>query len=402
MFGNDPYELLGKFTTGNRGADYILIDSDTARRIGTPPPGLEVGTLADYNGTWRLSEKTASGYVQTDFKTDRIRGNIGLRVTHTRLASTGYSITGDAFGAAAKASADFKILAEAFGCMTATDCTATLRTERSSYTEFLPNFNIAFDLAKDVVARFGAARTISRPNYDALALRESFFVNTLSGTRGNPQLKPTRSDGFDAGLEWYFRPRALLAATLFYKDISNNLVTSLNTETRIDPDTNKPVQIQFSTPQNGQDAKIKGVELSYQQNFGNFGTVVNYTYTDATTSQKRDPINSPNSGRVAGASRHILNVVGFYENDRLSARLAYNYRSSFLDENPYFGAEIEHRGFSELDFSGGFKLTKWAEITVEAINLLNEKTYTYNQIPERPELVYTNDRRFLAGINLRF
>ena len=166
------------------------------------------------------------------------------------------------------------------------------------------------------------------------------------------------------------------------------------------------MQIQFSTPQNGQDAKIKGVEVAYQQNFGPFGIVANYTYTDASTSQKRDPIVSPNSGLVAGASTHIVTVTGFYEDARLSARLAYNYRSSFLlrvrATITVSGAEIATEGFSELDFSGGFKLTKWAEITVEAINLLNSKTRSYNQIPERPEFIYTNDRRFLAGLSLRF
>lgn len=402
VFGNATSLTVGDFSAGKRGEDYFLIDSALARSIGTPPAGTEVGTLDDYNGTWNLSEETFSGYVQTDFNTDRIRGNIGLRVTHTKLASSGFSVTGDAFGAAARASANFKILAEAFGCVAATDCVATPATESNSYTEFLPNFNIAFELSDQLLARFGAARTIARPNYEALALRESFFVNTLSGTRGNPELRPTVSNQIDAGLEWYFKPGSILAAAVFYKDITNNLITSLNTETRVNPDTNQPVEIQFSTPQNGQDAKIKGLEVSYQQNFGNFGTVVNYTYTDASTSQERDPIGRPNSGLVAGASKHIVNVIGFYEDERLSARIAYNYRSSFLNEIPYFGAEIATEGFSQLDFSGGYRLTDWAELSVEAINLLNSKTRSYNQIPERAELIYTNDRRFLAGVNLRF
>lgn len=402
VFGNAASLVLGDFTAGRRGEDYVLIDSDLARSIGTPPLGTEVGTLDDYNGTWDLSEETISGYVQTDFSTDRIRGNIGLRVTHTTLTSSGFSVTGDAFGAAARASANFTILAEAFGCLDATDCVATPTTERNSYTEFLPNFNIAFDLASDLIARFGAARTISRPNYEALALRESFFVNTLSGTRGNPALLPTRSNQFDIGIEWYFQPQALLSATLFYKDITNNLVTSLTTETRVNPDNNQPVEVQFSTPQNGQNATIKGAEFTFQQNFGKFGTFVNYTYTDASTDQERDPINRPNSGVVAGASRHIVNIVGFYEDDRLSARLAYNYRSSFVNEVPYFGAEIATEGFNQLDFSSGFQITPWAEFTVEAINLLNSQTVSYNQIPERLQFVYTNDRRFLAGFNLRF
>ena len=42
-----------------------------------------------------------------------------------------------------------------------------------------------------------------------------------SGTGGNPNLKPIRSNNFDAGLEWYFAKHSLLSATLYHMDLKN-------------------------------------------------------------------------------------------------------------------------------------------------------------------------------------
>lgn len=69
-------------------------------------------------------------------------------------------------------------------------------------------------------------------------------------------------------------------------------------------------------------ATNRGVELSYQQSlWGGFGVVGNYTYTNG----KAD-----DGAAVVGSSRGTYNLEGYYEDERLSARLAYTYRSSFL------------------------------------------------------------------------
>ena len=44
---------------------------------------------------------------------------------------------------------------------------------------------------------------------------------TGTGTGGNPDLEPIRSTNYDAGLEWYFAEKSLLAATIFYMDLDN-------------------------------------------------------------------------------------------------------------------------------------------------------------------------------------
>ena len=244
---------------------------------------------------------------------------------------------------------------------------------------------------------------MSRPDPQSLAVRENFFENTRAGTKGNPSLNPITANQFDASLEWYFERGSLLAGTLFYKDIEGNLVSQTSTEDRLDLETNEMIEIAFSTPQNGQDATLQGFELLYQQSlFNNFGIVVNYTYTDADTSQERDPVNVAGSGIVVGASDHILNLTGYYEDDRFSARLSYNYRSEYLNEAAYFGSEIWTDDYGQLDFSASFDVTEYAQLTFDAINILDEDVDQFHLDPARPSKLYDNDQRFLVGVNFNF
>ena len=69
------------------------------------------------------------------------------------------------------------------------------------------------------MARFAAAETMTRPDYSALAgvygdlgAPPAKRGAVGSGSGGNPDLKPIRSNNYDAGLEWYFAKRSLLSA----------------------------------------------------------------------------------------------------------------------------------------------------------------------------------------------
>ena len=391
---------LGQFTAGKQGADYILIDSATARAI--TDPQIPVITLPTLTDTWSVKEESLAGYLKGEFDAGGVRGDVGLRIVHTEVESTGYVIQGSRDGAAAQMTPNASLLATAFGCQPDT-CGATLVTLDNSYTEVLPNLNLSYDLADDLQLRFAAARVISRPDPQALGVRENFFENTRAGTRGNPALSPITANQFDVSLEWYFAEGSLLAGTLFHKDISGNLVSSTTQEDRIDLQTGNTIGIEFSTPQNGQDATVQGLELLYQQPFlSNFGAVFNYTFTNADTSQQRDPVGTAGSGIVVGASDHALNLTGYYENERFDARLSYNYRSEYLNEAAYFGSEIWTDAYGQLDFSASFDISEFAELTFDAINMLDENINQFHLDPSRPSKLYDNDRRILVGVNLNF
>ncbi len=391
---------ISDFTAGKRGADYILIDSATARAV--TDPQIPVITLPTLTDTWGVREESMAVYVKSEFGAGGISGDVGFRAVRTNVESTGYVIQGDADGAAAQMTPNASLLAGAFGCRPDT-CKASLVTIDNSYTEFLPNVNISYDLASDLKLRLAAARVMSRPDPQALGVRENFFENTRAGTRGNPVLEPITASQFDVSLEWYFAEGAILAGTLFLKDISGNLVSSTSQEDRVDLQTGDTISIKFSTPRNGQNATISGIELLYQQPLlDRFGVVVNYTLTDADTSQERDPLNVAGSGIVVGASDHVLNLTGYYEDNRFDARLSYNYRSEYLNEAAYFGSEIWTDAYGQLDFSASFDVNEQVQITFDALNILDEKVDQFHLVRSRPSKLYDNDRRILAGINVNF
>ena len=54
--------------------------------------------------------------------------------------------------------------------------------------------------------------------------------SVLTGTGGNPNLDPYKSDNFNLSAEYYFAPESVVAASVFYKDIKNYIVQGVGTE----------------------------------------------------------------------------------------------------------------------------------------------------------------------------
>ncbi|MBC6428686.1 MAG: TonB-dependent receptor [Cellvibrionales bacterium] len=420
---------LGQYTAGERGADYELIDSATARRLASPDlatPPVPVLTRPNLTDTWTVEEEIFAAYIKAEFSEGNISGDIGLRAVSTDLSSTGWVASAssetpgwvEAANGASASMVGAHFLATAFGChnydetlngaasamASATKhCQATLTTVDNSYTEILPSLNVSFDMSDNTKLRFAAARTMSRPDPQSLALRENFFVNTASGTRGNPNLKPITANQYDLSWERYLTADALLAITYFYKDITGNLIPGQVQETRTDPDTGNRLEVTFNTPENAQDATLDGIELLYQQPLGNnFGVVLNFTWTDSETDEERDIYGRPGSGVVTGVSDEVYNLTGYYEDDRLDVRVSYNWRSEYLNEVAYFGSEIWTDAYGQLDISASYDITDNFELTFDALNVTDEDIDQYHLITSRPSKIYDNDQRFLVGLNFSF
>src|SRR5258708_32592013 len=87
-------------------------------------------------------------------------------------------------------------------------------------------------------------------------------LNSLTGSGGNPVLKPTRSNQFDSSLEWYFAPTGSLTFAAFYKDVHDYIFSGTDRETY----TSNGVTQTFLVTRNmnGSKGTIKGFELGYQ------------------------------------------------------------------------------------------------------------------------------------------
>jgi len=247
-------------------------------------------------------------------------------------------------------------------------------------------------LSKDLVARFAVARTMARPDYSALGGSISADDTTHTGNGGNPDLKPIRSTNLDSTLEWYFAPKSLLSAGLFYMDLSNYVGFGNHDVTLLNIKTGTFDTYTISSPTNSS-GKVKGIELAYQQELPlGFGVQANYTYADAKETGNRD---------LVGASKDTYNIIGYYENYGFSARLAYTFRSHFFVGLDRSTAEYQD-DTGTLAASLGYALTNNVTLTFDALNLNDPTLKYYGANTDQPRAFYKNGRQYFAGVRLRF
>lgn len=293
------------------------------------------------------------------------------------------------------------------------------------FSHWLPSFNARLDFGNGMLVRGAISKGISRPDLSAYASGGGAFDNTnnlraggtlangpLIGIRtGNRFLRPVESLNVDLSFEWYWDDVGSLSVSGFYKDMkkilnSGAVVRQFNTPAGINTD------VLFEAPVNSDGGKLKGVEIAYQQAYeflpgflSGLGSQLTYTYVDAGdfNNSSLGSEQSPFAGGLplAGVSKHTINAVAFYEKGPLSARLAYNWRSDFLQTprdvifpfSPIYGEAT-----GQLDGSIFITVSKQLKLGVQGVNLLDEVTQTSQVIDFNGTRVtrsaFRNDRRF--------
>jgi iron complex outermembrane recepter protein len=351
------------------------------------------------NGWYTLHEKNQAAYLQGDFKGDGWSGNLGVRVVRTHEDVDVYaqdsSVTATTPGA---------VLTSAFGPYVA-------RPVEHSYTDVLPTANLKLDLSPTLIARFAAGKTMTRADYSAIGGNTSLGAPPVgttpgSGSSGNPDLKPVVSLNLDAGLEWYFTRRSLLSATAFYMDLENYIGYGSKplTEFSFSHDFPQGQDLNYilTTPVNAK-GRVYGAEFAYQQAITeNFGLAANYTYADGkqTSNVQGTPVGNTvvYDDRLVGTSKSTYNINGYFENSMFSARVAYNYRSSFysgLDRSTAFS----QAAIGYLSASLGWTINQNFSLTLDGQNLNNPTLKYYALNESQPRAFYVNGRQYY--LNLR-
>jgi len=315
-----------------------------------------------------ITENSYAGYFKANFSGDAYRGNVGLRVVHTRQN------------------------AEAFQKIVETDSIfeeyVWSKTDKS-YTDILPSFNIAIDFTEDIIFRISASKVMSRPEYHHLMPSTNYNVTQAQGAGGNPDLDPFRATNFDVGLEWYFDDASLFSVAAFHKDV-NSFIDIQRYQERYEN-----IDMVINRPINGTGGVIYGVEFNLQQElFYGFGIMANYTYVQG----ERKDIQTSKDIDIPGNSDHSINLTTYYENDWLSSRLSYNFRTEFATG---VGEEITD-DYGQWDINFSFMLTDNISLVIEGINLNDEINYTYERNKFSPVGVYKNGRRFYAGVRVNY
>lgn len=311
----------------------------------------ESTNTASQLNTFSVNEDISSVYAKVNYESEiggsKISGNIGFRVVDRDLESIGNVVTDDV---------------------------VTPSVFNRSDTEVLPSAVIKVDVNDDLVLRFGGSRVIAFPN--SADLNNGLRLNgDNTGSGGSPDLDPFLANQFDLSAEYYFAGDSILALGLFYKDIETFIVS------RTDQEIIQGETFSIARQVNGESAEVTGLELSYQQPFGDtgFGIQANYSYIDSNTPIEDD---AGRSLPLSGLSENSLNLVGYYETETLSIRLAYNVRDDYLTGLGPNNTGVFIDGFEDLSATIGWNITDNYSLQFEALNLLDSQLETFNAVPE--------------------
>jgi iron complex outermembrane recepter protein len=351
-----------------------------------------------WNAGYTVEETNNALYLMSEFDLDKITGNFGLRATETNVRSVSYQLlpSGTAAGqcvALQPCSVPGAITTSRFG-------TYIPQVVETKHNALLPSSNLRWEIQPELIARFAATRTLGRPNYNELAGAVTINNTLLTGTSGNPRLKPTTANNLDANIAYYFARRAYVSAGLFSQNLKDYVkpgvspVEFFNTATG----TNSVYAV---TSRIAVSAKLKGAELAAETPIGDtgFGVLANLTYVDG-----KDADNQP----FLGTSRVTYNLQGYYEDDKFSARLAWNYRTDyaigFVNNATNTAAIGTHRYKAEgsLSTSLSYKFTPNMSVTLDANNLLNPIRSTYYITENAPGYWHENGRQYFVTLRAKF
>lgn len=376
-------------------------------------------------------EKTLAGYGMLRFGAGALDGNIGVRVVRTKNEAVGYlsigTITSPCVAAPATPGCSGLAGVLAFS-NNGVGGRLSNATYQNSYTDVLPTLNLRYKVTDELQLRFAAGKAMVRPNFSQLRPYSSLSFKLdaagtallpqplgLTGTAGNPYLRPTKSTQFDLSAEYYFGRSNSLTFAAFYKDIKDYIITGDTDETYLS--NGQTLTFNVARTVNGEHGKIKGVELAYTQFFdmlpgalGGLGFQGNVTWVDSTGGANQ-PVNTlepeQNSNAadttlpLEGLSKWSYNVAAIYEKYGVSARLAYNWRSEYLltTSAANLKAPVWSEDYGQLDASLLVSITDNIKIGVQATNLLNTRTFLdVGGAVLHPRYSWTDTDRRIAGI----
>lgn len=100
-------------------------------------------------------------------------------------------------------------------------------TARVDETDYLPSLNLTWTYDEDFNLRLAYFKSVNRPEFRELApvLRRNY--TTYQNERGNPDLERAEIDNYDLRAEYFPGFGEVLAASFFYKELSNAIEDSL-------------------------------------------------------------------------------------------------------------------------------------------------------------------------------
>lgn len=364
--------------------------------------------------TYEISEEVFTGFVKADYQFEAgstlITGNVGLQAVNTDQSSKGFGAQGSPTGVI-----------------------ATPVSEGTSYTDWLPSFNMTIAITDDQAIRLGASRTMTRTRMDKLKPGSSIVFDPgnniptadlerspWSANSGNPYLEPIKVNQYDLAWEWYFAPDGYVSVSYFLKDLANWQTTG-KVATDFSPFYYPELGTVYTfdgyseTTIETQGGRIDGVEFQaalpfnvFSEALDGFGLLGYYTWLN------NDLKIDGSVASVIGLSDESWGLTAYYERNGFQARVSGQYRSDYTAEirGGNNGLSTDQVLDTELwdaqvsyDFGKGGFGGAWEGLSVflSGTNLTNEPYVQYTNSDPRQITRYSNyGRNYMLGASYRF
>ncbi|WP_310596216.1 MULTISPECIES: TonB-dependent receptor [unclassified Sphingomonas] len=395
---NAPDDILGGRLGVDRFAlassDWIRANIGTVRGLANRPAG---DPPFDPAQTFSLRERVFAYYGQAAFGFDAgsmpVEGTIGVRAVNTATDLNAIQVTNSATGT-----------------------TLSPITGKRNQLDLLPTLTLKIRPTDQIVLRAVAGKAILRPQFAQLNPAISLTQNGQTGNQGffgtggggNADLRNVESKNLDLTAEWYFSNTGSFTIAGFYKELDGYIQSYAALEPTI-ASNGTVQQFLITRPRNTQNGRLKGVEVSYTQFYdflpgplGGLGAQASFTYSDG---QVDDPLNIGKRQEITPVSKYSYNLVAIYEKYGFSARLAYNWRSKYIDSysQALAGGKIVVSPVKFLDFSASYAVNNVITLTVDATNLLNETYHdNFGTTGFEPRDTRQYDRTFGGGVRFKF
>jgi iron complex outermembrane recepter protein len=268
------------------------------------------------------------------------------------------------------------------------------RTNQAEYRDIFPSIHFRYEITDGLIGRASYSTGIGRPNFVTIIPNDRINDENETATINNTALEPQYSDNFDLALEYYFKPVGLLSAGVFLKELSSFIFTS---DVGFIPDGpangfgGNYAGYMLRTQVNGGSARVRGLELAYQQQFSNlpgfwkgFGIFANYTRLQ-TEGDYGDIGSNSGPADLVGFVPKSGNIGITYNAAPWSIRAQMNYTGSQLFR---FNANVANRQYeyskNPVDLSVKYTINPRFSVYCDFINVLRSPIQRrFQYVPSR-------------------
>jgi len=346
-------------------------------------------SLADYDA----SEDIYAGYLMASVDWDRLTLIGGVRVEHTDYEGEGRDVRlfeEDGVLSTASLPLNAECQDSDGGAFSAVDGTVLSDDiicvgdafNADSYTEILPSVVARFEASDNVVLRASYYKSLARPNFGAIvpaANVESNDDNEFEGTFGNitalgiPRLRNQTADSYDLGIEIYTDNGGLFSAGVFHKEFDDFITLFEDENFSTSFADFEEAFYSINLPR----AELTGWEVNVQQaltflpeGLDGFLVAANYTSIDGEA-EALDGTELP----LPKQSDEIANVALGYDKYGVDIRVAYAYRSEYLDT--VGGRFVDEHG--QWDITGKYRINDQFRLFGEITNLTDEPFVAFDE-----------------------